>query len=369
MTSALFTPLMLGAQQLSNRIVVSPMCQYSANDGSASPWHHMHLGTLAGSGAGLVMVEATAVERHGRITHGCLGLYSDANELALSQVMAFCRTVGKARFGIQLGHAGRKASSDVPWKGGKPLSHDQDPWVTLSPSGTEDGLSRACTGDDLSRIKQAFVDATLRAVRLGFDVIEMHAAHGYLLHQFLSPLSNKRQDAYGGSSENRMRFPLEVFEAMQAVTPAHVALGARITGSDWLDGGITADDAVVFALALEQRGCAFLDVTSGGVAPASIPVGPGYQVPLARQVKDAVGIPVWAVGMIVAPEQAESIIADGDADAVAMARAFLDNPHWPYEAARVLGESLSYPPQYARAELALWPGAALKNSLSASLED
>lgn len=240
--------------------------------------------------------------------------------------------------------------------------------MTVSPSGDDDGASRACSLDDLERIRQAFVEAAQRAVRLGFDIIEMHAAHGYLLHQFLSRLANQRRDAYGGSLENRMRFPLEVFEAIRAAVPEGVALGARITGTDWLEGGITVEEAVAFAQALQARGCDFLDVTSGGVARAEIPVGPGYQVPFARRVKAAVSIPVWAVGMIVSPMQAERIVADADADAVAMARAFLDNPHWPYEAARVLGGKLSYPPQYARADAALWPGAALKNMTPDAIE-
>ncbi|MYN14342.1 oxidoreductase [Pusillimonas sp. TS35] len=362
MSSILFSPLTLGQHTLPNRIIVSPMCQYSANDGCASPWHFKHLGMLAGSGAGLVVVEATAVERIGRISHHCLGLYNDANEQALASVIAFCRTAGAAKFAIQLGHAGRKGSSQVPWEGGARLGEDADPWITVAPSATHDGTARACTTDDLARIKKAFIDAARRAVRIGFDIIELHAAHGYLLHQFLSPLSNQRTDEYGGSLANRMRFPLEVFEAMKDDLPAHVALGVRITGTDWLEGGITPDEAAAFGMELEALGCAFLDVTSGGVAPAKIPVGPGYQVPCASHVKRAVGIPVWAVGMIVAPQQAEDIVASGDADAVAMARAFLDNPHWPYEAARVLGGDVAYPAQYARANPSLWPGARLKDA-------
>ncbi|MFA7668596.1 MAG: NADH:flavin oxidoreductase/NADH oxidase [Burkholderiaceae bacterium] len=360
MSSQLFSPLTIGQLQLSNRIAVSPMCQYTANDGNAAPWHLMHLGMLAGSGAGLLMIEATAVERAGRITHGCLGLYSDANEFALAQTLAFCRSAGAARLGIQLGHAGRKGSSDVPWQGGQPLRPNQDPWLTFTSTSSDPTQSVECDLDDLERIKRAFVHAAERAVRIGIDLIELHAAHGYLLHQFLSPVVNQRSDRYGGSLENRMRFPLEVFSAMRQAVPAHVALGARITGSDWLEHGIDIRECVAFARELEALGCEYVDVTTGGIAPASIPVGPSYQVEHAAAVKNAVNIPVRAVGMIVTPQQAEGIIASGEADSVALARAFLDNPHWPYEAARVLGAELSYPPQYARAELKMWPGNKLK---------
>lgn len=362
MSSQLFTPLKIGRLNLENRITVSPMCQYSAADGNAVAWHLKHLGTFAGSGAGLVMVEATAVERAGRITHGCLGLYSDANEFALAQTLAFCRTAGSAKFGIQLGHAGRKGSSSTPWEGGQALGPDQDPWVTFSPSSSDPAKSKACDSHDLERIKRAFVQAAERSVHIGFDLIELHAAHGYLLHQFLSPLANQRTDEYGGSLANRMRFPLEVFEAMRAIVPEHIPLGARITGTDWLDGGVTVKECVAFAKELQARGCDYVDVTTGGVAPASIPVGPGYQVEFAAAVKTAVQMPVRAVGMIVNPEQAEQVIASGQADSVALARAFLDNPHWPYEAAQVLGAELKYPPQYARAETKLWPGSKLKGS-------
>src|SRR5699024_9360308 len=230
-----------------------------------------------------------------------LGLYSDRNQAALKNVLDTCRAAGTATFGIQLGHAGRKASTHVPWQGGQALTADEDAWQTVSPSGTADGLSRACTADDLERIKQAFVRAATRAVEIGINVIELHAAHGYLLHQFLSPLANQRTDEYGGSLENRMRFPLEVFSAVKAAVPSHVALGARITGTDWLDGGITMDEASIFAQKLDALGCSFLDVTSGGVALADIPVGPGYQVHLAEAIRQVVAVPVLAVGMIVSP--------------------------------------------------------------------
>lgn len=361
MSSKLFSPLSIAGQSIANRIVVSPMCQYSADDGSATPWHHVHLGGLSGSGAGLVMIEATAVERIGRITHGCLGLYSDRNQAALQSVLDTCKATGNAQFGIQLGHAGRKGSTHVPWAGGSALDQTADAWLTVSPSGSEDGLSRACESTDLDRIREAFVRAAQRAVEVGINIIELHAAHGYLLHQFLSPLANQRQDEYGGSLENRMRFPLEVFAAVKAAIPSEVALGARITGTDWLAEGVTIEEAVMFARELEAAGCAFLDVTSGGVAAADIPVGPGYQVHLAEQIKAAVAIPVMTVGMIVSPAQAEEILSDERADAVMLGRAFLDNPHWPYEAAQALGEAVSYPPQYQRAAPGIWPGVALKS--------
>ncbi len=361
MASALFSPISLGAQKLANRIVVSPMCQYSADDGSATPWHRVHLGGLAGSGAGLVMVEATAVERAGRITHGCLGLYSESNEAALRETLAVCRSIGAARFGIQLSHAGRKGSCQPPWAGGASLGPQDDPWRLWSASEVGGLDCVACGRADLERIRQAFADATRRAVRLGFDVIEMHAAHGYLLHQFLSPLSNRRTDAYGGSLDNRMRFPLEVFEAMRAAAPAQVPIGARITGSDWVEGGISIAEATVFARELQGRGSDFVEVTSGGLVPAQIPIAAGYQVPFARAVREAVDMPVWAVGMIVDPRQAEELVATGSADVVALARAFIDNPHWPYEAARVLGADIEYPRQYARARPSVWPGSRLKD--------
>lgn len=363
MSSRLFSPITIGSKTFPNRIVVAPMCQYSANDGCTSNWHLMHLGTLAGSGAGLVMLEATAVERAGRITHGCLGLYNDANEQALKQTMAACQTMGNSQFGIQLAHAGRKASSHVPWEGGLTLQANEDPWRTFSASVDElNSLdSVACTEEDMVRIKQAFVDATQRAIRLGFPLIEIHAAHGYLLHQFLSPIANRRTDNYGGSLENRMRFPLEVFKAMKQITPEDVVLGVRITGTDWLEGGITIDESIAFAVALENLGCDYVDVTSGGVAPAKIAVGPDYQVPFASAIKAKTKMVVRAVGMIVTPKQAEEVLVSGAADAVALARAFLDNPHWPYEAARVLGATIDYPPQYVRSAPKLWPGSALKS--------
>jgi 2,4-dienoyl-CoA reductase-like NADH-dependent reductase (Old Yellow Enzyme family) len=362
----LFSPLAVGPIEVPNRIVVSPMCQYSAQDGSATDWHLQHLMQLAMSRAGMIVVEATAVERRGRISHGCLGLYSDANEAALARVLDPARRVAApgTRFAIQIGHAGRKASSQRPWEGGKPLSRDEDPWPMDAPSAvpfTPDGPSpQALDAKGLERVTGAFCKAAERAVRLGLDAIELHGAHGYLLHSFVSPLSNFRKDAYGGSPENRMRFPLEVARAVRTVVPRRVALGARITGTDWADGGLGADDAVAFASGLKSAGLDYICVSGGGAVPnVKIALGPGYQVPFAAKVKAGTGIVTRAVGLIAAPEQAEAIVASGQADCVALARAFLDDPRWVWHAAERLGAELWMPPPYARVSRAQWPGAAL----------
>ncbi|HEX3862011.1 MAG TPA: NADH:flavin oxidoreductase/NADH oxidase [Stellaceae bacterium] len=365
MPSHLFTPITLGGVTLDNRIAVSPMCQYSAVDGSANDWHQQHLGSLALSGAGLLILEATAVEAIGRITPACLGLYSDTNEAALERIVATCRRWGSAKLGIQLAHAGRKASSEVPWLGGKPLAVAEGAWPRAGASPVPFGDWPAPEELDeagLARIRDAFVVAARRADRLGFDLVELHGAHGYLLHSFLSPVANRRTDPYGGSVDNRMRFPLEVAAAVRAVWPRDKALGVRITGSDWIDGALTAADATAFARELERVGFDYVCVSSGGISPdARIEVGPGYQVPFAEAVKHGTSsIAVQAVGMIVAPQQAEAIIASGQADCVALARAFLDDPRWPWHAADALGAGAACPPQYARSRAGLWPGAALR---------
>jgi 2,4-dienoyl-CoA reductase-like NADH-dependent reductase (Old Yellow Enzyme family) len=367
MTSALFLPLRLADLKLVNRIVVSPMCQYSANDGVACDWHMTHLGMLANSGAGLLVVESTHVEPSGRITHGCLGLYSDACEAALERIIAHCRRIGSAKLAIQLSHAGRKASAQRPWEGGKPLSAGEDPWPTIAPSAIPFGpgwhMPRAMTEDDMARVRGAFVDAAKRAMRIGFDAVELHFAHGYLLHGFVSALSNTRNDSWGGSLEGRMRFPLEVVRAVRAVVPRANPLGARFTGSDWLDGGLTVGDAVTLAKALKGAGLDYVDVSSGGVnteGQARVPKTPGYNVPLAEQIRREAAIPTRVVGLIVSPQQAEAIIAEGRADMVALARAFLDDPHWAWHAARALGAEVVRPPQYQRAGPALWSGATLR---------
>jgi 2,4-dienoyl-CoA reductase-like NADH-dependent reductase (Old Yellow Enzyme family) len=361
MNPKLFSPLELGGITLSNRIVVSPMCQYCADDGSMNDWHFVHLGHLAYSGAGLLMVEATHVTREGRITHGCSGLYNHRNEVALKKVLEHCRTVSKNPIGLQLGHAGRKGSSQVPWEGRQFLGPDESPWQTVAPSPIpfSDGwhVPRELTAEEIRGLVAAFAASTERAKRIGFDVLELHSAHGYLLHQFLSPLSNQRKDAYG---RERMRFPLEVARAVREAWPRERALGARISGSDWMEGGLVPEDAAAYARELERIGFDYVCVSSGSiVGRARIDVSPGYQVPFAERVKKQTNLKVRAVGMIADPAHAESIVAEGKADMVAMARAFLDNPRWVWHAAERYGIKLDYPPQYARSRYDQWPGSRL----------
>ena len=363
MPSALFSPIKLADLTLPNRVVVAPMCQYSANDGVGNDWHMTHLGMLANSGAAMLVVEATHVERRGRITHGCLGLYSDDCEAALERIVYHCRRIGTAKLAIQLAHAGRKASVQLPWEGGKALSAAEDAWPTIGPSALPFGpgwhTPRAMTEDDMAHVTAAFTDAAKRALRVGFDAIELHIAHGYLLHSFISPLSNQRNDAYGGSFEGRMKFPLEVARAVRAAVPRHIPLGARITGTDWVDGGLTPDDAVAMGKAFKAAGLDYIDVSSANIVPESRwPTDPGFNVPAAERVRRECGIAVRAVGMITNARQAEAIVAEGKADMVALARAFLDDPHWAWHAAQVLDADVARPVQYARVAPKLWPGAA-----------
>jgi 2,4-dienoyl-CoA reductase-like NADH-dependent reductase (Old Yellow Enzyme family) len=362
MTSALFSPIRLSSLELANRIAVSPMCQYSADDGAANDWHLNHLGTLSQSGAALVVVEATGVERGGRITHGCLGLYSDDCEAALARVLAHCRRFGSAKLAIQLAHAGRKASATRPWEGARPLKPGEDPWETIAPSAIAFGpgwhVPREMSAADMARVRESFVAAAQRAVRAGIDLIELHGAHGYLLHGFLSPISNKRSDGYGGSLEARMRFPLEVVQAVRAAIPKGMPLGARITGNDWVEGGLTPKHAVVFARALKDAGLDFVCISSGGVSADARPnMVANMNVPFAEQVKREAGIATRVVGLIATPKRAEAIVAESKADMVALARAMFDNPHWGWHAAKVLGDEVARPKQYARAAPNLWPGA------------
>jgi len=376
MTSHLFQPLTLGPFELTNRIAVSPMCQYSADDGSATDWHLQHLMQLAISGAGLVMVEATAVERSGRITHGCLGLYSDSNERHLARVMSAARAVAPpgARFGLQLAHAGRKASVRLPWQGGKPLAPGEalsgalsdDPWPTVAPSALPfaEGwhTPTALTEAGLGRIVAAFVQAAERAVRIGFDVLELHFAHGYLGHQFFSPLANQRDDDYGGSLANRMRMPFRLADAVHAAVSkasAAVAIGARITATDWVDGGVTLDETIALARGLRERGVSYVCVSSGGVAPAQVPTTPAFLAPYAERVRHEAAITTRFSGLIADALRAEAIIAAGQADQVALGRAFLDDPRWVWQAADRLGATVSVPPQYQRSRPAVWAGAGL----------
>ncbi len=354
--SKLFEPIQLGELSLSNRIVIAPMCQYSAEDGQMNDWHLTHLGTLAQSGAGILTIEATAVVPEGRITYADVGLWDDATEAAMRRVLEGIRRWSDMPIAIQLAHAGRKASTEVPWKGGAQLPPDHPlGWQTEAPSAigfdSQDVPPTALDRAGLDRVRDAFAAATERAARLGIDAVQVHAAHGYLLHSFLSPLSNQREDEYGGSLENRMRFPLEVFDAVRAAFPADRAVTVRVSGTDWVEGGWDVEQTVAFAKALEERGCAAINVSSGGLDQRqAIPVGPSYQVPLARRVKEEVSMPVVAVGLITEPEQAEAIVATGDADMIALARTVLYDPRWPWHAAAHLGARVKAAPQYWRSQ-------------------
>ncbi len=358
----LFEPLAVAGLTLRNRIVVAPMCQYSAQDGSATDWHAVHLGTLALSGAALVTVEATGVEPRGRITPHCLGLYSDANEEALARVLAVVRAVSDTPLGIQIGHAGRKASTARPWEGRMPLTAAQGAWETIAPSpipAVEGGpAAREMTEDDMGDAIAAHKQAAERALRLGFDWIEIHSAHGYLLSSFLSPLSNHRTDQYGGSIENRMRFPLQVARAVREAWPAGRPMSAKINGTDWAEGGISPEDMVTYARALSEAGVDVVVASGGGIVEtAKVPAAPGYQVPFAERVKREAGVITGAVGLITEPHFAQSLIADGKADLVYLARGFLFDPRWARHAAAELGVDLPYPPQYDRASPPKWaPG-------------
>jgi NADPH2 dehydrogenase len=351
--SALFTSLSLRDLKLPNRVVVSPMCQYSADQGRATDWHLLHLGSLALSGAGMLCIEATAVEADGRISPADLGLYDDATEAALRPVLAAIRKHAKIAVTMQLAHAGRKASTHVPWQGGLQIPVAEGGWATESSSalpqrpGEAPPIPLDATG--LARVRDAFATAARRAARLGIDGLELHAAHGYLLHQFLSPLANQRTDAYGGSLANRMRFPLEVFDAVRAVFPAGKPVGVRVSATDWMDGGWDVEQTIAFVRELARRGVDWIDVSSGGISPhQKIVLGPGYQVPFAQAIKAATGITTMSVGMITAAAQAEDIIASGKADLVALARAMLYDPRWPWHAAAELGATVDAPPQYWR---------------------
>ncbi len=352
--SKLFSPIELGPLKLENRIVIAPMCQYTADEGKATDWHLIHLGQLAFSGAGLLIIEATAVEPIGRITAGCVGLYSDETEAALKRVVDAIRQYSDMPLMIQLAHAGRKASSHRPWDGAQLQLASEGGWQTVGPSAiphlSTEPAPQALDHAGLKRIKEAFVATAKRSLRIGFNGIELHAAHGYLLHQFLSPLANQRTDEYGGSLENRMRFPLEVFDAVRAACP-DTCVGIRISATDWVDGGLTAQECVEFGKILKTRGCDFIDVSSGGISPLQkITLGPKYQVPLATEIKQGTGLPTMAVGLITTPAEAEGIVAEGEADMVALARGMLYDPRWPWHAAAELGASVTAPKQYWRSQ-------------------
>jgi 2,4-dienoyl-CoA reductase-like NADH-dependent reductase (Old Yellow Enzyme family) len=352
----LFEPITIGNLTLDNRIVIAPMCQYSAEDGRMTDWHAMHLGNLAQSGAGILTIEASAVSPEGRISYADVGLWDDETEEAMGKVLESVRRWSDMPIAIQLAHAGRKASTAKPWDGGKQIAPDaENGWQTVSASAlpflSDENPPEALDEAGLARIREAFADAARRAARLGIDAVQIHGAHGYLLHQFLSPLSNKRTDQYGGSLENRMRFPLEVYDAVRAAFPADKPVTMRVSGTDWVEGGWDIEQTVAFAKALEARGCAAYHVSSGGLdAGQQIPVGPNYQVPLARMVKEVVSMPVIAVGLITEPEQAEAIISTGDADMIGLARTVLYDPRWPWHAAAALGATVKAAPQFLRCQ-------------------
>ena len=348
----LFSPLTLRGLTLSNRIVVAPMSQFCAEDGCMTDWHLMHLGHMAISGAGLVMTEAVYPEARGRNGPGCVGLYSDACEAALARVHDFCRENSPATLGIQLGHAGRKASILPPWQDRALIPPEAGGWESVGPSTISMGSSypppRALDRADMAALRTCFVEATERAARIGYDLLEIHAAHGYLFHQFLSPLSNDRVDAYGGNPQNRRRYLLEVFAAMRAVWPVDRPMGVRLSAVDWAEGGLEVEDTIAVARDLKDLGCDFILVSSGGlVVDKPIPVAPGYQVPFSDAIRREVDIPTVAIGMITEAEHAESIVSAGQADCVALARGMLYEPRWAWHAATALGVSdVSYPSQY-----------------------
>ncbi|MGI2150633.1 NADH:flavin oxidoreductase/NADH oxidase [Shewanella baltica] len=352
--SLLFSPLTLGQLELANRIIIAPMCQYSAENGQATDWHTIHLGSMALSGAGMLILEATAVLPNGRISYADLGLWDDKTEAALDKTLKSIRKYSNMPMAIQLAHAGRKASTRKPWEGGCTIAPDEfNGWQTIAPSAQafyQDAvLPRAMTFDDIDELIAAFVSSAQRAERLGLDGIEIHAAHGYLLHQFLSPLSNQRPDKYGGSLENRLRLLLAVFDAIKAVISPKMVLGVRISATDWVDGGWDLAQSLVLAKALEARGCDFIHVSTGGLSPLQqIPVAEHFQVPFAEAIKAKVNMPVIAVGLITDANKAETILAQGQADAIALARTMLYDPHWPWHAAATLGATVKAPPQYLR---------------------
>jgi NADPH2 dehydrogenase len=362
--SKLFEQAQIGGLTLANRIVVSPMCQYSAVDGIVQAWHLVHLGAMMTSGAGLVIMEATAVTQEGRGTHRCTGLYNDAQEAALSRMVSQLRECSPAALGIQLTHTGRKASTrTIPdrWRG-EPLPPEEGAWKPAAPSAIayDEGWQTPHELDEagIRDLIAAFAASAERALRAGFDLVEIHGAHGYLIHSFLSPITNKRADAWGGSRENRNRFAIEIARAVRSVWPRYKALGFRLNSTDWVEGGSTLEDAVELASILEEEGIDYVVMSAGNTAPGiKLPAAsPGHQTPFTEAVKARCGITTMAVGMILHPQQAEDIVASGKADFVAIARAVLDNPHWGLHAAATLGEDVPYPPQYLRARPNNWLG-------------
>ena len=350
MAPLLFTPFDMRGLTLDNRIVLSPMCQYAAQDGNASDWHLVHLGQFACANVGLIIAEATGVEPRGRISPQCLGLYSDENQAALARVVRFCREYGRSKFGVQLAHAGRKSSTPASFLPRKPIPPEEGGWIPLAPSHYHDHLHpdpEVMSTVDIAAVQQAFVQATRRAAAIGVDVVELHFAHGYLIHEFLSPLINKREDRYGGSLENRMRFGLEIFDQCRDVFPKERPIGVRISATDWVEGGWTLEESCVLAAKLKARGCDYICCSSGGATlDQKITAGPGYQTPFSDAVRRQADIPTMAVGQIWEPQQAEDVLQEGKADMIALGRKFMSNPHWAWSAAAHFRQPLPYPPRY-----------------------
>lgn len=364
----LFSPFQLRGLTLQNRIVVSPMAQYSANNGIASEWHLMHIGNLAVSGVGLFITEATSINPDARVSPYCLGLWSDKHEQALANIVNFCRSHSETKLGIQLMHSGRKGSVDVPWKGQQELSTEAGGWNTLGPSEIPyPGRSAPSMmlKADIAAVRQQYIDATKRAARIGFDLLEIHNAHGYLLHSFLSPLSNSRSDEYGGSLENRMRFPLEVFQAIRDVWPKDKPIGVRISATDWSPNGWSLEDSIQFCKKLRGLGCDYITASSGGSTNnQQIPIGPGYQLSLSEKIRNEAKIPTMGVGLITDAQQAESALVNGQADLIALGRAMLYQPRWAWQAAERLGVDSTFPPQYDRAHPSMRKRDFLKATIS-----
>lgn len=350
MSSALFSPIQLRGLTLKNRLVVSPMCQYISENGSANDWHLMHLGSFSIGGFGLVMTEATNVNAVGKITHKCATLCTDENEVAMKRVIDFSKKFGVAAQGIQLAHAGRKGSTQPPALGGQSLKPEDGAWETVAPSALPFApgwhTPRALTKDEIKEIQNDFVASVKRALRVGYDLIEFHAGHGYLTHQFLSPLSNRRTDEYGGSLENRMRFALETFKAMRAAWPEDKPMGVRVSATDWVEGGWTPDETVVFARELKKIGCDYVDCSSGALDPAQqVPLAPGYHVAFSQQVRKDADIKTMCVGLITDTMQAEEVIKSGQADFICMGRGAMWDPRFPWHAAEEMRAEVPYPPR------------------------
>ena len=352
--SKLFSPFKLGSIEFKNRIFVSPMCQYSSRDGLPTDWHLVHLGSRAVGGAALVMVEATAISPEGRISPFDSGIWSDEHAQRFERITRFIKQQNSIP-AIQLAHAGRKASTDVPWQGGRPLNEDADGWQTIAPSAIpfddSDPVPREMSAGDIDAVVDQFVSAARRSLAAGFQVAEVHMAHGYLLHEFLSPLSNRRTDRYGGSLGNRMRLPLEVAQAVRNVWPRELPLFVRISSTDWVEGGWDLEQSIELCKQLKKVGIDLIDCSSGALVPyAKIPAGPGFQTPFAAAIRQAAGIATGTVGLITSPQQAEQIVATGQADVVLLAREMLRDPYWPLHAAKALKTEVAWPVQYERAQ-------------------